>query len=238
MLLSGTCPFSGVTESAVLDAVQLGHYEFNDHMINNVSSDARDFIRQCLTTRPSARPSSRTALRHRWFKSISAKVRPLPSAALMKRFAKYIVRSWLAKIFTDVLSHTLAPESVVELREQFNRFDVSDTGEISLQDLRIIMKQFQGFREEFLETLLNNVNIDQTGHISYHEFLAATINRKHFTEENLQLAFELISSHREFITSADIKSLLGGSKYDVEHIMQEVGLTSSSRIDYQQVRFT
>ena len=164
--------------------------------------------------------------------------RPLPSAAVLKHVSLYSTRSWLAKIFTDVLSHTLAPESVVELREQFNRFDVSDTGEISLQDLRIIMKQFQGFREEFLETLLNNVNIDQTGHISYHEFLAATINRKHFTEENLQLAFELISSHREFITSADIKSLLGGSKYDVEHIMQEVGLTSSSRIDYQQVRFT
>jgi len=235
MLLAGGSPFGGNSEADVLQAVLEGRYELDIYMCHSVSSEARDFIRQCLTYKPSRRPTSRAALKHKWFKTILPQERPLPSAAVLKHVSLYSTRSWLAKIFTDALAHTLAPECVAEAREQFHRFDVSDTGEITANDLRSVLKQFNGFNEEFLEALLTNLNVDRTGRISYHEFLAATINLKHCTEENLLLAFELVSSHREFITSADIQGLLGGDKYDVEGIMQEVGLTTSSEIDFQQV---
>ena len=238
MLLAGGSPFGGNTEAEVLQAVLEGHFELDIYMCHSVSGEARDFIRQCLTYKASKRPTSRAALKHKWFKTMLPQERPLPSAAVLKHVSLYSTRSWLAKIFTDALAHTLPSECVAEAREQFRRFDVSDTGEITANDLRSILKQFNGFNEEFLELLLRNLNIDRTGRISYHEFLAATIDLKHCTDENLHLAFELISSHREFITAADIRGLLGGGKHDLEGIMQEVGLTTSAKLDFQQVHST
>lgn len=84
-------------------------------------------------------------------------------------------------------------------------------------------------------TLTHNIFTHNTGKISYHEFLAATINRKHFTDQNLRLAFEVISHDREYITSADVKSILGSTEYDMDAIMQEVGLSRDSRIDFETV---
>ena len=235
-LLSGTFPFSGDTQSGVLDAVEEGYFVFTEHMLQTVSTEARDFIRQCLQVYPSMRPTARVALRHPWFAQLQRKAHRRPSAKLLQRFAKYIMRTWLAKIFIDAVAHTLSPESVSELREQFKRFDLSGTGEISLEDLRGVMSNFEGYNKDYIEPLLCNVDIDQTGQISYHEFLAATIDRTHFTEENLQLAFERLSGHQDYITSEDIKRLLGASKYNVDEIMLEVGLSSDAKIDFERFK--
>jgi Ca2+-binding EF-hand superfamily protein len=146
-----------------------------------------------------------------------------------------MIRSTLAKIFMDVVAHTLLPEQVSDLREQFNKFDVSRTGSISVADLRAIMRQFNGFREEFLSVIVASLDLDQTGLIGYHEFLAATIRRQNVTEENLQIAFEIISNHGEFITSGDVAALLGGSSYKLDALMSEVGLSLDSKISYAEV---
>eukprot|EP01032_Pedospumella_encystans_P008474 gene8474-10056_t len=118
-LLSGMFPFSGDTQSGVLDAVEEGHFVFTEHMLQTVSTEARDFIRKCLQVYPSMRPTARVALRHPWFARLQRKAHRRPSAKLLQRFAKYIMRTWLAKIFIDAVAHTLSPESVSELREQF-----------------------------------------------------------------------------------------------------------------------
>jgi hypothetical protein len=97
------------------------------------------------------------------------------------------------------------------------------------------MRQFYGFRQDYVTTLMQQIDINQTGKISYHEFLAATINRKHFTEQNLLIAFELISGHKEHITSSDIKSLLGDSNYYLEPILETEGLSMHSKISFRDV---
>ena len=75
-----------------------------------------------------------------------------------------------------------------------------------------------------------------TGQISYHEFLAATISRQSIKEENLQIAFERMSNRTSCITNQDIKVLLGNTNYDVDKIMEEVGLQAESTINFDQVR--
>lgn len=97
------------------------------------------------------------------------------------------------------------------------------------------MRQYYGFREDYVTTLMQQMDINQTGKISYHEFIAATINRKHFTEQNLLIAFELISGHKQYITSSDIKSLLGDSKYYLEAILETEGLNMNCRITFREV---
>ena len=157
------------------------------------------------------------------------------SLQIIQRLDNFIKRTKLAKIIMDVVAHTLIPEQIADLRVQFTKFDKSETGDISLGDMRAILKQFPNFREEELNSFFENLNIDQTGKISYHEFLAATISRQTIKEENLQISFERMSDRSPVITSLDIKQLLGSTNYDVEKIMEEVGLDAESKITFEQV---
>jgi len=237
MLLSGVPPFYGTTDSETLISIKQGNWAFDEYLFANVSADAKSFIKQCLSKKAFWRPSAASALKHKWFRALSGGAKePLPSVQIIRRFGTHIVRTTLAKIFMDVVAHTLLPEQVPELREQFNKFDLSNCGAITLADLRTIMKQFKGYREDYLNIILRSLDIDQKGRIGYHEFLAATIRRKHIAQENLHIAFEKVSKNRDFICAEDITALLGNTSFDVEKILEEVGLGMDAKIDFEEVR--
>lgn len=242
MLLSGTPPFHGRSDAETLNAVRLGRWQFEEYLFKPVSADAKDFITKCLIRRRTARPSAKAALEHKWFQQLHKyredehkQSQPEVTLQILHRLDSYIKRSSLAKIMMDVVAHTLVPEQIADLRAQFTKFDVTESGEISLTDLRSVLAGFEGFREEDLNLIFKNLDLDQTGKISYHEFLAATITRQNIKEENLQIAFERMSDHGEFITAADIKNLLGDTNYDVDKIMEEVGLRRDSHIEFNDV---
>ena len=44
----------------------------------------------------------------------------------------------------DVVAHTLLPDQLTDLREEFLKFDVSNTGDISFADLRAVLEQYPG----------------------------------------------------------------------------------------------
>ena len=228
VLLSGCIPFDGDTNSEIAQAILNKPLLFDLFMFNSVSFEAKDFINKCLRKRPFFRMSAKSALQHSWFKILKTQVpkqQSLPCVQIIQRFKSFIVRSALAKIFIEAVAHTLLPEQVCDLREQFTKFDVTNTGEITVSDLRTVLKQFRGFDEEYVSIVVAHLNISQTGKIGYHEFLAATLSRNNVAEENLQVAFERISNHTAHIKSEDISRLLGTTNHDINQIMGEVGLS-------------
>eukprot|EP01032_Pedospumella_encystans_P015723 gene15723-17969_t len=240
MLLSGTPPFYGRSDADTLNAVRLGRWHFDEYLFKPVSSDAKDFITKCLTRKPVLRPSAADALKHRWFNQLRSmkteEERKSVSLQVVQRLDNFIKRTKLSKIIMDVVAHTLLPEQIADLRVQFTKFDKSESGQISLADMRSILIQFPGFQEDHLNDIFLNLDIDQTGQISYHEFLAATISRQSIKEENLQIAFERMSNRTSCITNQDIKVLLGNTNYDVDKIMEEVGLQAESTINFDQFK--
>lgn len=113
------------------------------------------------------RPSAADALRHRWFNQLqsmkSEEERKSVSLQVVQRLDNFIQRTKLSKIIMDVVAHTLLPEQIVDLRIQFTKFDKSETGQISLADMRSILIQFPGFKEDHLNDIFSNLDIDQTG---------------------------------------------------------------------------
>lgn len=92
---------------------------------------------------------------------------------------------------------------------------------------------WSGFKEEgLLKSIFYGLDIEQTGCISYHEFLAATLSRRKITEANWRIAFELLSNHADHITAEDIKQLLGDGAMDVDSLMAGVGLSKEALIDF------
>lgn len=238
MLLSGSPPFYGKTDSDTLQSVKSGRWRF-DESFRQVSEEAKDFITQCLSRRASKRPSAMGALKHSWFKLLmEPDQKNGKTLDIVSRLRKFTKRSSFAKVCMEVVAHTLLPEQISDLRKDFAKLDISNTGEITFSDLRKVLEGNGKFTVEDLSYIFNGIDWEQTGKISYHEFIAASLTTKEITEENMRVAFEKISSHADYITSDNIVDILGsdGSKEEVGNMLKELHLDTSSKITYNQVR--
>ena len=70
ILLSGTPPFGGRNEKQIMENVKGGQYNFNNAVWNNVSDDAKDFVKKLLTMDPTHRMSAKEALNHKWLMQV------------------------------------------------------------------------------------------------------------------------------------------------------------------------
>ena len=112
-----------------------------------VSDDAKHFIEQCFTRQVSQRPSAHQLAEHWWFDILLVgddQVDMHPSLDIIHRLDQFVKRSYFVKICMDVVAHTLLPDQLTDLREEFLKFDVSSTGDISFADLRSVLEQYPG----------------------------------------------------------------------------------------------
>lgn len=66
IVLSGTPPFNGNSDSEIMKKVKSGKYTFDTPEFKNVSEKAKDFIGKLLTLDPEKRVSAEQALKHPW----------------------------------------------------------------------------------------------------------------------------------------------------------------------------
>ena len=81
IMLSGKPPFTGGNEDAILNSVREGEYNFKNSVWNNISTEARDFIKKLMCRDVDKRLSAVEALAHRW---IRKKVKVAYNANLAK----------------------------------------------------------------------------------------------------------------------------------------------------------
>ncbi|XP_066995531.2 uncharacterized protein [Anabrus simplex] len=67
VLLTGFSPFGGESDQETFCNISRAQLDFPEELFEDVSEDARDFIRHLLVRDPSARPTAKECLRHRWF---------------------------------------------------------------------------------------------------------------------------------------------------------------------------
>ncbi|CAG9571682.1 unnamed protein product [Danaus chrysippus] len=66
VLLSGLSPFMGETDIETMANVTIAKYDFDDEAFNEISEDAKDFIRKLLVKDKESRPGATECLRHPW----------------------------------------------------------------------------------------------------------------------------------------------------------------------------
>jgi Ca2+-binding EF-hand superfamily protein len=86
--------------------------------------------------------------------------------------------------------------------------------------------------------IFGDVDFDRTGQISYHEFLAATFDRKNLTDENLRNAFEMISNHNDKFTSVHLAHITGRdvTAEQVDQMIEDANLPTNKEFDFDDVR--
>lgn len=135
-------------------------------------------------------------------------------------------------------AHTLTPNQVKFLRQEFTKFDLDNCGEISFDEMKFALSSFKDISMEDMEKIFHQLDFDHTGKIRYHEFLAGAISRRNLTETNLKLTFEKMSHRTNQITRKDVELLLGCdySPGDIQDMWEEEGLEDDETIDYEKFK--
>ena len=189
---------------------------------NEVSEDAKDFIRKLLVTDPTKRPTAKECQKLTWLRKMSAVAsRNVDSSKLSPNVVKALVGfkeySKMRKLLCEVLSFTLLPDQITHLHNEFERFDTDGSGEISLGGLKRVLMSNAGagslgaLSEKEVEDIFNAMRVRETEtRIHWHEFIAAMLSQCKVDERNLRLAFDrLDSEHKGFITFQNLMDIMG-----------------------------
>lgn len=215
--LLGDPPFGGCggPESllTVRSNILKGLFHFQPREIwSNVSETAKEFIRAMLVVDPKQRPTARQAQKHQWLQEWANRARVNDSDHLLnpnvvKALVNFKEYSDMRKLLCEVLSFTLLPDQIKELRKEFEKMDTDGSGEISLTALKQVLMTNAGagslgaLTEEEVEDIFNAMRVSKSEtRIHWHEFIAAGLSQCQVDDRNLRLAFDRLDSDHKGVS--------------------------------------
>jgi calcium-dependent protein kinase len=237
LLLSGDPPFGGCggpeSMMQVRSNILRGQFKFlPEDVWANVSQDAKDFIRMLLVTDPNFRPTAKDCQRSTWLREWANKDKKKGDNKLNPNVVRALVNfkeySDMRKLLCEVLSFTLLPDQITDLRKEFEKLDTDGSGEISLEALKKVLIQNAGagslgaLTEEEVVDIFNAMRVRKTEtRIHWHEFIAAGLSQCSVDDRNLRLAFDrLDSDHKGYITFENVMDLMGRDGAESEDAMR------------------
>lgn len=238
MLLSGRPPFYGNTDDETLARVRAGRFTFPASAFEQVSEQAKDFISRLLVVDQTQRMTARQAQAHPWLHSWDQSPEALRVDILgsLRTFHQF---STLKKVAMEVVAFTLRPEQIKGLRREFEKVDVCSNGEITMEELSRALESSGLLSPDDLGALVRGLDVGRqhAGTISWHEFLAATMDAALLDEEHIQLAFQRIDTGRSgYISEENFAELVGAdmTAEQVQQVFAEVDLDGDGLLSYEE----
>jgi calcium-dependent protein kinase len=246
VLLCGYPPFFGETDAEVLSKVRLGNFSFNAADWKNVSEDAKNLIRMLLKMNPRDRYTAEQTLNHEWIrnKAPAAKNVSLQSG-FVDNLRGFRSQNKLKKAALHIIAGQLNEDQIKNLREMFMALDNNGDGLLTAAEMKEGLAK-AGLKDipADLQAILEDVDADGSGVIDYTEFLAATLDKKlYFQEDVCWSAFRLFDRNGDGkISMEELKTVLneGGNDIadaigkDLQAIINEVDANGDGQIDFQE----
>eukprot|EP00588_Corethron_pennatum_P002993 CAMPEP_0194295646 /NCGR_PEP_ID=MMETSP0169-20130528/54014_1 /TAXON_ID=218684 /ORGANISM="Corethron pennatum, Strain L29A3" /LENGTH=975 /DNA_ID=CAMNT_0039044867 /DNA_START=230 /DNA_END=3157 /DNA_ORIENTATION=- len=227
LLLCGDPPFGGCggpeTLIQVRNNILRGSFAFEPSDIwDTVSDEAKDFIRHLLQVNPQKRPCAEEAQNHSWMTKMlttggQSKAGHQLNAKVVKSLVAFKEYSDMRKLLCEVLSFTMLPDQLKNLRSEFEKLDVDGSGEITLSSLKKVLMQnasvgsLGAFTEEEVEDIFDSMRVGKKETtIHWHEFIAAGLSQCAVDDRNLRIAFDRLDcDHKGYISLENITDLMG-----------------------------
>lgn len=172
----------------------------------HVSDDGKKFVKRLLQADPKKRPTAKEVQKEPWIQVWAKKDIKEGKKLNSKTLASLVAfkeNSDMQKILSEVLSFTLLPDQIAELRKEFEVMDTNGDGEITLSALRKVLVEnaeagmLGALTEQEIEDIFDAMKTRKDEPtIRWHEFLAAGLSQARVDERNLRLAFDRLDSNR------------------------------------------
>lgn len=192
-MLSGHPPFAHKNKEAVLCRLRRHPVVgFNRPVWDDVSDEAKSFIRKLLSPSVDQRPTAKEALEHVWlsdpsFSTKSGFALDSETVALLKAFSR---RSMMKRVLWEQVARFVPEEHIQKQRRQFQSLDLDNNGSIDMYELQTAIVKVTSYdtvnpqafdfqvnpslNEEEMEKIFTALDVNQSGQIDLTEFIAAT----------------------------------------------------------------
>lgn len=227
LILSGSPVFSGPNRE-IYDAIKSCKYSFDAPVWANISEDAKDLISNLLVLDPQKRYTAEQALHHPWIDKLAPKGKDENLlAAGIHNWKSFQAANKLKKATLTVIAQQLGENKISNLKEMFDALDTDDDGAVTMEEMQEAIKKL-GLSEmsEHLAHIMENVDSKGNGVIDYTEFVAASLDKKLYLEEDVCWAafrvFDIQGNGR--LTRDELAKMLGGGNSDkkFEHVWEDV----------------
>lgn len=179
LLLSGTVPFGADAEEEVqvYHAIQRDPLRMDGSEWGSISAAARELVVGLLEKDPSKRYTLEQVLAHPWVSGEAASSEPIDRSVVMAMYS-FNKKNQFKKQALKMIASTLSAADVQKLRKTFHDVDVDNTGTITLDELSVALDKLELKETTDVQALMEQLDIDGDGVISYEEFLVATAERQ------------------------------------------------------------
>uniref|UniRef100_A0A0G4IFX6 Calcium-dependent protein kinase 1 n=1 Tax=Chromera velia CCMP2878 TaxID=1169474 RepID=A0A0G4IFX6_9ALVE len=248
ILLCGYPPFHGDSDKEILTKVKKGKYSFNEADWKDISGDAKDLIQKLLTYEPKERTTAEQALNHPWIKSNAASASDVPvNKGILDNFRTFRAQSRLKKAALTVIAQQMSETDIKQLKSIFLSLDKNGDGSLTVQEIRDGMAK-AGMKDipRDLDILMKEVDSDGSGVIDYTEFIAASLDRRQYIQEDVCWAafrvFDLDGNGRitadelqQVLGMDDVNAVFGGKNLsEIKSMIQEVDKNGDGEIDFDE----
>ncbi|CAD8109050.1 unnamed protein product [Paramecium sonneborni] len=242
ILLCGYPPFDGKTEEKIMEKVSKGAYSFETQEWEEVSKEAKDFIRKMLQIEPNKRYSAQQALNDPWIKKFTNPTqfdKPLMTKVLtnMRKFTEQ--QKLQEAVFKFIVNQLATKEEKAELLKIFQCLDTNQDGKLSKEELLVgyskIMKPIEAAEE--VNRIFQQVDKNNSGSIDYTEFVIATIDRQQLlSKQRLQVTFRMFDKDKSgSITIDELKEIFSGIPEDMwKQVVKEFDSNSDGQISLEE----
>ncbi|KEG01073.1 CAMK/CDPK protein kinase [Plasmodium vinckei vinckei] len=260
IILCGYPPFYGESDHEILSMVKKGKYNFKGKEWNNISEEAKDLIKRCLTIDSGKRINASEALKHPWFKkkkgSFNLDVKM--DIHVLENFKNYALLLKLQKLAMTIIAQQSNDYDLQQLKAVFLYLDEDGKGNITKNQLKKGLENSGLKLPHNFDVLLDQIDSDGSGRIDYTEFLAAALDRKHLSKKLIYCAFRVFDkliycAFRVFdvdndgeITTAELAHILyNGNKKgsitqkdvnQVKKMIQEVDKNNDGKVTRMRVQ--
>eukprot|EP00929_Paragymnodinium_shiwhaense_P096473 TRINITY_DN5805_c0_g2_i1.p1 TRINITY_DN5805_c0_g2~~TRINITY_DN5805_c0_g2_i1.p1 ORF type:complete len:511 (+),score=145.46 TRINITY_DN5805_c0_g2_i1:125-1657(+) len=244
VMLCGYPPFYERDDKQILAKVKSGKYEFPEQDWKHVSQDAKDLIKGLLLMNVKERTTAHDALQHIWVKDKAPRATTANlTSGLIDNLKGFRSTNKLKKAALNVIATQLSDSQIKALTDTFQQLDADGDGQLTAQELKEGLAK-AGIKQipPELEAIMKEVDVDGSGRIDYTEFLAATLDKKLYMEEDVcWAAFRVFDRDGNGKISKDeLAHVLGDgdvknvAQRDLAELLQEVDENGDGEIDFEE----
>jgi len=247
-IICGRHPFDGRSDDEVSNAVRKGNFSFGS---DPAPDQAKTLVRELLRFKPQQRCNAEQALEHAFIRSMvpgkpSRSFRP----SLIAEFRTFCSYNRLKRAALHVIAQRLEADQIRPLREIFTTLDTRKDGVLTGDEFegglshalecvgngKITAAEMDEHLPD-LQQLVKELGDSGSSAIGYTEFLAATLDAKHFKQESACISAFCVfdRTSKGHISREDLAAVLGGaSDSEILGIMREVDQNCDNVIDFQE----
>jgi calcium-dependent protein kinase len=244
ILLVGYPPFTGNSQKELLTNIVRGIYSLEGPEWLKVSTEAKDLISKLLELDTKVRYNAEETLGHPWMikfsKGSSDKVSKTYFATIITNISNFNAKEKLQQATLAYIVHFLYNSiEIDDLKKVFKMIDKNGDGRLTYDELKNGFEQTIGsyLTDLELNKIIQDVDGDNDGFISYEEFLRVAINQKQLLDEkSLKIAFERFDVNKDGkLSKEEIKEVLGTSdnRY-INILLDQVDQNNDGYISFQE----